>query len=88
VWATSASTLSRKRGLFSRSGEMRSRSTSPSRAAASMACQSSVFSLLMVAERTPMRSPIWVWLRMRASSGETTRLGPAPSSRRSRVAMR
>ncbi len=53
-----------------------------------MACQSSMFSLLMVAERTPMRSPICVWLRIRASSGETTRLGPAPSSRSRRVAIR
>ena len=61
---------------------------SPAWAAASMACQSSMFSLLMVAERTPMRSPINVWLRMRASSGETTRLGPAPSSRSRRVAIR
>ena len=50
--------------------------------------QSSRFALLIVAARTPMRSAASIWLRMRASSGDTNNVGPAPRSRSMRVAMK
>ena len=38
---------------------------------------SSRLALLIVAARTPMRSAASIWLRMRASSGDTSSVGPA-----------
>ena len=41
---------------------------------------SSTLSLVMRTERTPPRSPASIWLRMSASRGETSSVGPAPRS--------
>ncbi len=43
---------------------------------------------LIVAARMPIFRAASIWLRMRASSGETRRVGPLPSSRSRRVAMK
>src|SRR6266536_368057 len=86
VLTRSESTSRRNRSLFSRSGEISRRSTSPSRTWCSISSHSSRFPLLIVAARTPARSAIWIWLRMSASSGETSSVGPAPRSRSRRVA--
>ncbi len=40
-----------------------------------------------VAARRPERSAAATWSRISASSGETTSVGPAPASRRARVAI-
>ena len=47
-----------------------------------------MFALLIVAARTPARWAISIWLRINASSGEISSVGPAPSSRSNRVAMK
>mgnify|MGYP000131455376 CR=1 FL=1 len=44
--------------------------------------------LLMVTARTPMRAAASIWLRISASSGDTSNVGPAPRSRSMRVAMK
>ena len=49
-------------------------------------CHSSMLVELMVTARMPARSAAAIWLRIRASSGETMTVGPAPSARSSSVA--
>ena len=51
-----------------------------------MSVHSSGFAELMLAARTPARSAAATWSRIRASSGETRIVGPAPRRRSSRVA--
>ena len=80
------STSSRKPGLLRRSGLTSSTSTSPAATAAYVRSQSPVFAELTVAARMPARAAASIWLRISASSGETITVGPAPCSRRSRVA--
>ena len=52
-----------------------------------MASQSSMFVEFTVWADNPIRPAASTWSRMRASSGDTTSVGPAPASRRSRVAI-
>ena len=51
------------------------------------ASHSSVLPELIVAARRPRRSAIAIWLRISDSSGLMIRVGPRPSSRRTRVAI-
>jgi hypothetical protein len=44
--------------------------------------------LLIVTARTPARCAISIWLRISASSGEMSSVGPPPRSRSSREAMK
>ena len=85
--ASDGSTSLRNRGLLRRSGEMSSTSTSSASIDDSIDRQSSMLEELMVAARMPAAEAEPTWLRMSASSGDTTRVGPAPSSRSSRVAI-
>jgi hypothetical protein len=87
VAASEGSTSTRKRGLLSRSGEISSTSISSARMAASIVRQSSMLAELIVAARMPARSAAATWLRIRASSGDTTSVGPAPVRRSSWVAI-
>ncbi len=84
--ASFGSWKSRKAGLFSRSGLMSSTSTSSAAMASVMASHSSRFAELIVRARTPARSAASIWLRIKASSGETMTVGPAPRRRSSAVA--
>ena len=86
VAASRGSTSSRKPGLLSRSGLTSSTSTSPARIASWIGSQSSMLVELMVTARMPARSAAAIWLRIRASSGETITVGPAPWARSSSVA--
>jgi hypothetical protein len=81
-------TASRKRRLARRSGEIRSRSIASASTSARISDHSSVLAELMVRACTPIFVAASIWLRMRASSGERRMVGPAPWSRRSRVAMK
>ncbi len=82
------STLSRKSGLFNRSGDTSSTSTSPAATESCTCCHSSVFAELMVIACTPARAAASTWLRISASSGDTITVGPSPSSRSNAVAMK
>ena len=86
VAASRGRTSSRNPGLFSRSGLTSSTSTSPARIASWVGSQLSALVELIVTARMPARSAAAIWLRIRASSGETMTVGPAPRSRSSRVA--
>ena len=85
VAASRGSTWSRKPGLLSRSGLTSSTSTSPAATASWIGSHSSTLVELMVTARMPARSAAAIWLRIRASSGDTITVGPAPSARRSSV---
>ena len=84
--ASRGSTSSRKPGLLSRSGLTSRTSTSPARIESWIGCQSSMLVELIVTARMPARSAAAIWLRIRASSGDTITVGPAPCSRSSSVA--
>ncbi len=84
--ASRGSTSSRKPGLLSRSGLTSSTSTSPALIASLIGCHCSMLVELIVTARMPARSAASIWLRIRASSGETMTVGPAPCERNSRVA--
>ena len=86
VAASRGSTSSRKPGLLRRSGLTSSTSTSPAAIDAWIGSHSSMLVELMVTARMPARSAAPIWLRIRASSGDTITVGPAPSERSSRVA--
>ena len=86
VAASRGSTSSRKPGLLSRSGLTRRTSTSPALTAVWISSHCSMLVELIVTARMPARSAAAIWLRIRASSGETITVGPAPSARSSRVA--
>ncbi len=73
-------------GLDIRSGEMSSTSIRPPRTSASTEPHSSTLVELTVAALSPARPAAVIWSRIRASSGETTSVGPAPASRRAAVA--
>jgi hypothetical protein len=77
--ARSGSTWSRNSGLFSRSGLTSSTSTSPRPMAAYISRQASGLVELMVTARMPARSAAAIWLRIRASSGDTMTVGPEPA---------
>lgn len=79
-------TLSRKSGLLSRSGLTSRTSTSPAATWAWTSSHSSGLAELMVRAEIPARAAASTWLRMRASSGETITVGPAPRARSSAVA--
>ncbi len=83
---SSGSTWSRKSGLFSRSGETSKTSTSPRLTAANVEVHSSTFVELIATARIPARAAAPIWLRIRARSGETMTVGPAPLARSSAVA--
>ena len=83
----SGSTDRRKAWLFSRSGEMSSTSSSPASMRPATAGQSSGLVELIVAATRPMRLAAATWSRIRASSGDTTSVGPAPARRRRAVAI-
>lgn len=83
---SSGSTVSRKSGLFSRSGLTSSTSTSPTATCSSIEDHSSVLEELIVAAWTPAEAAACTWLRMSDSNGETITVGPSPSSRSSAVA--
>jgi hypothetical protein len=53
-----------------------------------MSSHSSRFAELIVRAWMPARSAASTWLRIRARSGETITVGPAPCARRSEVAMK
>ncbi len=84
--ASLGSTLSRKSGLFSRSGLISSTSTAPARISSVISSHSSRLAELIVRAWMPARSAASTWLRIRASSGDTMTVGPAPRSRSSAVA--
>ena len=63
-------------------------STVPARSASSTRFHSSWLSELIVSARTPIRSAAAIWLRISASNGLTRSVGPRPTSRNSRVAMK
>ena len=84
--ANSGSIEERNCGLFSRSGEISSRSTASSASSASTSPQPSRLVELIVCARMPSFSAAAIWLRISASSGETISVGPAPCSRSSEVA--
>ena len=77
----SGSTSARNRSLANRSGEIEQEvDLVARRAASSIASQSSRFVAVDASRRgTPMRSAASIWLRMSASSGETSSVGPAPA---------
>src|SRR5919107_1223529 len=79
--ANSGSMSSRKRGLFSRSGLISSRSTASSASSARTSSHASRLVELIVCARIPSRSAAAIWLRISANSGETISAGPAPRSR-------
>ena len=56
-----------------------STSTSPARTASWIGSQLSMLVELMVTARMPARSAAAIWLRIRASSGDTMTVGPAPA---------
>ena len=66
-----------------RSAARRSR---PHRMSASTSSQSSTLVELTVAARSPARPAAAIWSRIRASSGETTSVGPPPAARSAAVA--
>ncbi len=84
--ASSGSTASRKPGLLSRSGLTSRTSTSPRPTSSYTLRQSSTLLLLTVTARMPARCAAAIWLRIRASSGLTMTVGPAPWARSSAVA--
>ena len=67
-----------ERGLFSRSGETSSTSTSSAASRCSSSSHSCALVELIATARTPARSAAATWSRIRASSGETSTVGPAP----------
>ena len=80
------STVSRKSGLFSRSGLTSSTSTLPSATSARTASHSSMLAELIVRPTMPARPAASSWLRISASSGETITVAPEPRARSSAVA--
>ena len=58
----------------------------PARTSVSTCDQASRLVELMVAARSPARSAAAIWSRIRASSGDTTSVGPAPCARSAAVA--
>jgi hypothetical protein len=52
------------------------------------ASQSSRFVELIVCARRPSRTAASIWLRISASSGEMSSVGPSPASRSNFVAMK
>ena len=80
------STLSRKPGLLSRSGLTSRTSTAPAATRAYTSSHSCVFAEFTVTAWIPARSAASIWLRIRASNGETITDGPAPLARSSAVA--
>ena len=84
--ASGGSSRSRKSGLLRRSGLTRSTSTDPERNASSTVSHSSVFDELIVCAVMPARAAASTWLRIRASSGDTISVGPAPCARSRPVA--
>ena len=85
---TAGRTSCRNSGLASRSGEINKTSTSSAAIRSLTPVHSLVFELLMVSARIPSRSAASIWLRIRASSGDTSSVGPDPLSRSIRVAMK
>ena len=83
---SSSGSSAANRGLASRSGEISNMSSRPLRSSSSTLDQSSTLVELMVAARRPARAAAAIWSRISASNGETTRVGPAPSSRSAAVA--
>jgi hypothetical protein len=86
--AKSGSICERNCGLLSRSGLISSRSTASSARSARTSSHASRFVELIVCARMPSLSAAAIWLRIKASSGETISVGPAPCSRSSAVAMK
>ena len=86
--AMTLSISSRKRSFANRSGETSSRSIWSSARRCTIGSNSSGFVELIVSARTPMRVAISIWLRISASRGDTSSVGPAPCSRSSFVAMK
>ena len=82
----SGSIVSRNCGLLSRSGLMSSRSTRSASSSARTASQSSRLVELTVTARMPSRCAAAIWLRISASSGLMSTVGPAPARRSSAVA--
>ena len=80
--------FSRNLGLLNRSGATNSRSALPARIAFSTSSQSSLLLEFSVVAVSPSRPAAWIWSLIRASNGETIRVGPEPRSRISRVAMK
>ncbi|MDQ0310897.1 hypothetical protein J2S46_005453 [Kitasatospora herbaricolor] len=74
--------------MFSRSGLTSRMSTAPAATSAWISSHSSVLAELMVRALMPARAAESTWLRIRASSGETITVGPAPRPRSSAVAMK
>jgi hypothetical protein len=74
--------------LLSRSGLTSSTSTAPARTSAVISAHSSRLAELMVRAAIPARAAASTWLRIRASSGETISVGPAPLARSRAVAMK
>jgi hypothetical protein len=65
---------------------MSSTSSLPERRSSSTPDHSSTLVELMVAARSPAREAAAIWSRISASSGDTTSVGPFPSSRSAVVA--
>ena len=84
--AISPGSWAAKRGLPSRSGDTSRTSTRPSATASSTSVHSSTLVELTVAARRPAPAAAAIWSRIRASSGDTTRVHPPPRSRIALVA--
>ena len=82
---SSGSWFSRKDGLVSRSGDTSSTSTSSAASCSRTVSHSSWLAELMATARTPARAAAATWSRIRASSGDTISVGPAPRRRSSRL---
>ncbi len=86
--ANSGSICARNCGLSSRSGLISRRSTASVSSSSCTSAHASRFVEFTVWARIPSFCAAAIWLRMRASSGETIRAGPAPRSRSSAAAMK
>ena len=74
--------LSPNSGLASRSGETSEQVDLVGCAAPASSSRIVVFdALLIVSQRSPSRSAASIWLRISASSGEISSVGPSPCSR-------
>src|SRR3954471_13480250 len=81
----SGSCSSRNRGLVSRSGDTSRTSTSSGASRAGTSSHSVMLALEISTARMPARAAAATWSRISASSGLTSRVGPAPRRRRSAV---
>ena len=81
-------TSRRNSSLAKRSGAMSNTSTLSRFSARTHSSHSEVLSEVIRTDRTPIRLAARIWLRINARSGETRRVGPNPSSRRSLAVMK